>query len=61
MIATPPIVDEALLEAGTRLAWREVKAFVHLPAIGVLGTKQQIAPIDPAALRAALQKDYEQS
>jgi len=53
--------DEELLEAGTRLAWRRIGTFIHLPAIGVPGTKQQIVSIDPAALKAARQQDHQQS
>ena len=29
--------DEELLEESSRLAWRRVAAFVHLPAIGIRG------------------------
>lgn len=52
--------DEELLEAYSHLAWRRVSAFVHLPAIGVDGQTHQMAPIDPADLDAALEKDHQQ-
>lgn len=53
--------DEELLAAYFHLAWRRVSAFVHLPAIGVDGQTHQMAPIDPADLDAALDKDRQQS
>jgi hypothetical protein len=53
--------DEELLEVSSRLAWRRVSAFVHLPAIGIDGQTHQMAPIDPADLDAALEKDHQQS
>lgn len=53
--------DEELIEAGTRLVWRRVATFIHLPAIGIQGTRQQMVPIDPAALDAARQKEKQQS
>jgi hypothetical protein len=53
--------DEELIEVFSRLAWRRVGAFVHLPAIGTTGQTQQMVPINPADLEAALQKDNEQS
>jgi len=53
--------DEELLEVSSRLAWRRVGAFVHLPAIGIDGQTHQMAPIDPVDLDAALEKDHQQS
>ncbi len=53
--------DEELLEVSSRLAWRRVGAFIHLPAIGIDGHTHQMAPIDPADLDAALEKDHQQS
>lgn len=50
--------DEELLEVSSRLAWRRVGAFIHLPAIGIDGQTHQMAPIDPADLDAALEKDH---
>lgn len=52
--------DEELLEISSRLAWRRVSAFIHLPAIGIDGHTHQMAPIDPADLDAALKKDDQQ-
>jgi hypothetical protein len=51
--------DEELLEAGSRLAWRRVGAFIHLPAIGINGATQQMVPVDPAALEAMQHKDQQ--
>lgn len=53
--------DEELLEISSRLAWRRVGAFIHLPAIGIDGPTKHMAPIDPADLDAALEKDHQQS
>ncbi|MEX0953892.1 MAG: hypothetical protein WDZ83_01620 [Rhizobiaceae bacterium] len=53
--------DEELIEGISRLAWRRVGAFIHLPAIAVRSSTQQMVPIDPADLEVALQKDIEQS
>ncbi|WP_081623613.1 hypothetical protein [Hoeflea sp. 108] len=53
--------DEELLEVSSRLAWRRVGAFVHLPAIGIDGQGHQMAPIDLKDLDAALAQDHRQS
>ncbi|MEQ9181001.1 MAG: hypothetical protein RIF44_20120 [Nitratireductor sp.] len=53
--------DEELLEVVSRLAWRRVGTFIHLPAIAKQGTTRQMVPIDPADLDAALEKDQELS
>ena len=53
--------DEELLEVSSHLAWRRVGAFIHLPALGVEGHEHQMAPIDPADLDVALEKDRQQS
>ena len=52
--------DEEPVEAGSRLAWRRVATFVHLPAISVRGLTQQMVPIDPAFLETALKQDRKQ-
>lgn len=49
--------DEERLETISRLAWRRVRAFVHLPAIGKNAHKRQMVPVNPADLDAALEKD----
>ncbi|WP_048648891.1 hypothetical protein [Nitratireductor soli] len=53
--------DEELIEALSRLAWRRVGTFVHLPAIGMNGQTHQMVPVTPADLDAVLEKDQEQS
>lgn len=53
--------DEEPIEAGSRLAWRRVATFIHLPAISVRGLVQQMVPIDPAFLEAAMEQDHKQS
>jgi hypothetical protein len=53
--------DEETIEGLSRLAWRRVAAFIHLPAIAPNGSTRQMVPITPADLDAALQKDQEQS
>jgi hypothetical protein len=54
-------LDEELIEVFSRLAWRRVGAFVHLPAIGMNATKHQMVPINAADLEATLEKDHKQS
>lgn len=49
--------DEELIEVFSRLAWRRVGAFIHLPAISTAGSTQQMVPINPTDLDAALEKD----
>jgi hypothetical protein len=53
--------DEELLEVSSRLAWRRVGAFIHLPAIGIHCHIHHMAPIDHADLGAALEKDHQRS
>ncbi|WP_040588044.1 hypothetical protein [Allomesorhizobium alhagi] len=53
--------DEELVEGASRFAWRRVGAFIHLPAIAIRASTQQMVPINPADLEAALAKDLEQS
>ncbi|WP_230980113.1 hypothetical protein [Oryzicola mucosus] len=52
--------DEDQIEAGSRLAWLHTKTFIHLPAVSAPGSTQQMVPIEPAYLEAALQKDKTQ-
>jgi hypothetical protein len=49
--------DEDSIESLSRLAWRRVASFIHLPGIGQHGATHQMAPINPADLDAALKKD----
>ena len=53
--------DEEPIESGSGLAWRRVATFIHLPAISVRSSMQQMVPIDPAFLEAALEQDQKQS
>jgi hypothetical protein len=53
--------DEEPIEAASHLAWRRVATFIHLPAISARSATQQMVPIDPAFLEAALQQDQRQS
>ncbi|MGB3502879.1 MAG: hypothetical protein WBA44_14740 [Mesorhizobium sp.] len=52
--------DEELLDVSSRLAWRRVGAFIHLPAIGIDGQTHQMASIDPVDLDVALEKEHQQ-
>jgi hypothetical protein len=52
--------DEELMEVSSRLAWRRVAAFIHLPAIAMQLPTQQMVPMNPADLDAALEKDRRQ-
>ncbi|RUW68763.1 MAG: hypothetical protein E5W38_09860 [Mesorhizobium sp.] len=53
-------LDEESLEGASRTAWRRVATFIHLPAISAKGSTQQLVPIEPASLEAALDKDRRQ-
>ena len=53
--------DEELIEGASRLAWLRIGAFIHLPAIATHASTQQMVPINPVDLEAALAKDLEQS
>jgi hypothetical protein len=50
--------DEELIEVASHLAWRRVATFIHVPAISANGARQQMVPIFPADLDAALEKDH---
>lgn len=52
--------DEEPIEAGSKLAWRRVPTFVHLPAISARRLTRQMVPIDPAFLETALKQDRKQ-
>jgi hypothetical protein len=52
--------DEEAIEGISRLAWRRVGTFIHLPAISMSGSRQQMVPINPADLEIALEKDHKQ-
>jgi hypothetical protein len=49
--------DEEMIEAGSRIAWHRIGAFIHLPAIGTPAMVHQMLPISTAALDAALAKE----
>ena len=53
--------DEESIDGLSRLAWRRVAAFIHLPAIALQVPTQQMVPINPADLDAALEKDHQTS
>lgn len=53
--------DEEPIEGLSRTAWRRVAAFIHLPAIAEQVSAQQMVPISPADLDAALAKDHKSS
>jgi hypothetical protein len=53
--------DEEAIEGLSRIAWRRVGAFVHLPGISVKGSTRQMVAINPADLDTMLEKDHEQS
>jgi len=52
--------DEEGIEVASHLAWRRVATFIHLPAISAKGSTQQMVPIIPVDLDAALEKDHKQ-
>ena len=49
--------DEELIEGISRLAWRRVGTFIHLPAIATQSLMHEMVPINPTELEAALKKD----
>lgn len=49
--------DEEAMEGPSRIAWRRVAAFIHLPAIGTRSSTRQMMPVRPSDLDAALEKD----
>ena len=49
--------DKESIESVSQLAWRRVASFIYLPGIGQRGMTHQMAPINPADLDAALEKD----
>lgn len=49
--------DDELIEGLSRLAYRRVATFIHLPAIAPGQRPKQMVQIDPADLEAALEKD----
>lgn len=49
--------DEEAIEGASWPGWQRVTSFIHLPGIGVRGSTQQMVPINPADLDAALEKD----
>jgi len=53
--------DEESIEGISRLAWRRVGSFIHVPGIGVQMSTHQMVPINAADLDAALEKDNKTS
>jgi hypothetical protein len=53
--------DEETIEGISRLAWRRVGSFIHLPRIGARMSTRQMVPISPADLDAALEQDNKTS
>jgi hypothetical protein len=55
---TASITTKNRLRGSSRLAWRRVGAFIHLPAIALQSSAQQMmVQLSPADLDAALEKD----
>ncbi|MDI6028729.1 hypothetical protein QBK99_21370 [Corticibacterium sp. UT-5YL-CI-8] len=52
--------DEEQIDMASRLAWLHTNTFIHLPAVSASSSTQQMVPIEPAYLEAALQKDKTQ-
>ncbi|QKC86177.1 hypothetical protein [Mesorhizobium sp. NZP2077] len=52
--------DEELIEGMSRIAWRRVATFIHLPARAVKNpTTSQLVAIDHLELETALKRDRE--
>lgn len=52
--------DEESIQTEAHLAWVRIGTFIHLPAISGSALVQQMVPIDPAFLEAALEQDRRQ-
>jgi hypothetical protein len=52
--------DEEQIQDLSRIAWRRVGAYIHLPAIGSAGTTMRMVPINIDELDRALKKDLAQ-
>jgi len=48
--------DDEPVEGASWIGWRRVATFIYLPAISARWSKQQMVPVDPAFLKAALEK-----
>jgi len=53
--------DEELLEVSSRLVWRRMATFIHLPEIARQVPTQQMVPVNPADLDAARDKGHLES
>lgn len=53
--------DEETIEGISRVAWRRVGSFIHLPGIGMQRPTHQMVPVNPTELDAALEKDNKKS
>ena len=49
--------DEETIDGFTWVAWRRIKSYIHLPAIGTGRSTREMAPINPADLEDALERD----
>lgn len=49
--------DEEMIHGISRIAWRRVRTHIHIPAIGKIRAIQQMVPVEPADLDAALEID----
>jgi hypothetical protein len=50
-------VDEEQLDCMSRLAWRHVGTFLHVPGVAGMRNSVEVIRVDPAGLDAALLKD----
>ena len=53
--------DDELIEGLSWLAFRRVATFIHLPAVAPGRNPEQMVPIDPSDLEAALEKDQKRT
>lgn len=51
--------DEELIDGLSRVAYRRVATFLHLPAVDAQSLTSQVVQIDPTELDAALEKDHQ--
>lgn len=49
--------DEELFEAASRPVWHRIATFIFLPALTTSSAEQQMVPVTPSDLNAALERD----
>lgn len=53
--------DEELVDGASRLVWHRTATFIFLPALTTTNAAQQMVPVTPSDLDAALERDQSSS